>query len=53
MKIIFLDIDGVLNTNSDRNISDEKLIFLSELVSKQVQKLYFHHPGETGGIIQN
>lgn len=34
MKIIFLDIDGVLNTNSDRNISDEKLIFLSELVSK-------------------
>ena len=34
MKIIFLDIDGVLNTNSDRNISDEKLIFLSELVPK-------------------
>lgn len=34
VKVIFLDIDGVLNTNSDRNISDEKLIFLSELVSK-------------------
>lgn len=34
MKIIFLDIDGVLNTNSDREISDDKLKLLSELVSK-------------------
>ena len=34
MKVIFLDIDGVLNTNSDREISDDKLKLLSELVSK-------------------
>lgn len=34
MKVIFLDIDGVLNTNSDRNISDEKLKLLSELITK-------------------
>lgn len=34
MKVIFLDIDGVLNTNSDREISNDKLKLLSELVSK-------------------
>ena len=34
MKVIFLDIDGVLNTNSDKEISTDKLKFLSELVSK-------------------
>lgn len=34
MKVIFLDIDGVLNTNSDRNISNDKLRLLSELVLK-------------------
>lgn len=34
MKVIFLDIDGVLNTNSDREISSDKLKLLSELVSK-------------------
>ena len=34
MKVIFLDIDGVLNTNSDREISTDKLKLLSELVSK-------------------
>lgn len=34
MKVIFLDIDGVLNTNSVREISDDKLKLLSELVSK-------------------
>lgn len=34
MKVIFLDIDGVLNTNSDREISDDKLKLISELVSK-------------------
>ena len=34
MKVIFLDIDGVLNTNSDREILDDKLKLLSELVSK-------------------
>ena len=34
MKAIFLDIDGVLNTNSDREISNDKLKLLSELVSK-------------------
>ena len=33
-KVIFLDIDGVLNTNSDRKISNDKLKLLSELVSK-------------------
>lgn len=33
MKVIFLDIDGVLNTNSDREISNDKLKLLSELVS--------------------
>lgn len=34
MKVIFLDIDGVLNTNSDREILNDKLKLLSELVSK-------------------
>ena len=34
MKVIFLDIDGVLNTNSDKEISNDKLKLLSELVSK-------------------
>ena len=34
MKVIFLDIDGVLNTNSDKEISTDKLKLLSELVSK-------------------
>ena len=34
MRIIFLDIDGVLNTNSDREISSDKLKLLSELVFK-------------------
>ena len=34
MKVIFMDIDGVLNTNSDREISNDKLKLLSELVSK-------------------
>lgn len=34
MKVIFLDIDGVLNTNSNKEISNEKLKLLSELVSK-------------------
>ena len=34
MKVIFLDIDCVLNTNSDREISSDKLKLLSELVSK-------------------
>lgn len=34
MKVIFLDIDGVLNNNSDREISSDKLKLLSELVSK-------------------
>lgn len=34
MKVIFLDFDGVLNTNSDREISNDKLKLLSELVSK-------------------
>ena len=34
MKAIFLDIDGVLNINSDREISSDKLKLLSELVSK-------------------
>ena len=34
MRVIFLDIDGVLNTNSDREISNDKLKLLSELVSK-------------------
>ena len=34
MKIIFLDIDGVLNTNSNKEISNDKLKLLSELVSK-------------------
>ena len=34
MGTIFLDIDGVLNTNSDREISNDKLKLLSELVSK-------------------
>ena len=34
MKVIFLDIDGVLNNNSDREISNDKLKLLSELVSK-------------------
>ena len=34
MKVLFLDIDGVLNTNSDREISNDKLKLLSELVSK-------------------
>ena len=33
MKVIFLDIDGVLNTNSDKEISNDKLKLLSELVS--------------------
>lgn len=34
MKVIFLDIDGVLNTNSNKEISNDKLKLLSELVSK-------------------
>ena len=34
MKVIFLDIDNVLNTNSDREILNDKLKLLSELVSK-------------------
>lgn len=34
MKVIFLDIDGVLNTNSDREILNDKVKLLSELVSK-------------------
>ena len=34
MRVIFLDIDGVLNTNPDREISSDKLKLLSELVSK-------------------
>ena len=34
IKVIFLDIDSVLNTNSDREISNDKLKLLSELVSK-------------------
>ena len=34
MKVIFLDIDGVLNTNSDREISNDKLKLLSELIFK-------------------
>ena len=34
MRVIFLDIDGVLNTNSDKEISNDKLKLLSELVSK-------------------
>ena len=34
MRVIFLDIDGVLNTNSDREISSDKLKLLSELVFK-------------------
>ena len=34
MKIIFLDIDGVLNTNLNKEISNDKLKLLSELVSK-------------------
>ena len=34
MKVIFLDIDGVLNTNSDREISNDKLKLLSGLVFK-------------------
>ena len=34
MKVIFLDIDGVLNTNLNKEISNDKLKLLSELVSK-------------------
>ena len=34
MHVFFLDIDGVLNTNSDKEISTDKLKLLSELVSK-------------------
>lgn len=34
LKVIFLDIDGVLNTTKDRNISDEKLKLLSDLASR-------------------
>ena len=34
MKVIFLDIDGVLNTNSNKEILNDKLKLLSELVSK-------------------
>ena len=34
MKAIFLDIDGVLNVDSDRTISPEKVKLLSSLIKK-------------------
>ena len=45
MKVIFLDVDGVLNSQQlFEKCEDDQLISV-----QQEQRSYYHHPGDTDG----
>ena len=53
MKVIFLDVDGVLNSQQlFEKCEDDQLISVDEdniKNLKQEQRSYYHHPGDTDG----
>ena len=58
MKVIFLDVDGVLNSQQlFEKCEDDQLISVDEdniknlktIVEQQEQRSYYHHPGDTDG----